>query len=86
MLITVMLMPPAFSIAAVAAALAAGSFIPLLIICFTNEVWMAEYICCWITLLVNCVNAEPNFTGPFVFNHTWEKNAPCVRCQKPKKG
>ena len=85
-MLAAMLMPPAFSIAAVAIALAAASGIPLLIIFFTIEVWMAEYICCWITLLIGFVNAEPNFTGPFVFNHTWEKNAPWVRCQKPKKG
>ena len=43
-MLAAMLMPPAFSIAAVAAALAAGSFIPLLIICFTIKEWMAEYI------------------------------------------
>ena len=85
-MLAAMLMPPAFSIATVAIALAAASSIPLPIICFTIKEWMAEYICCWITLLIGFVNSEPNFTGPFVFNHTWEKNAPWVRCQKPKKG
>ena len=45
-MLTAMLMPPAFSIAAAAAALAAASGIPLSIIAFTIEAWMAEYICC----------------------------------------